>query len=632
MKKGYSIFHLNISFSSLAEDQRKIVIENCYVPLIEMISNSKLKISLEITGFTVEQIKKHKPDLISKINECIKSNNLELIFSGYEQIIYQLTPYEIIKLNVDLGKQVFNEAFGFVPKIFWANEQCFSSDMIKNLSNLGFTSLIIEKENLQKKLNIKTNEPCIIRDDEGHSINVVWNSSYYFQLFQRIIHGEYTLEKADEIYSNLCSEDLPLCIYGSDAEVFNYRPKRFHEESELSKTNEWEKIFQLYTIIEKKGIQTCFIKQILDSRQNKKIISSSEIDYLDNPVYVKKQKKYNLSRWALTGRDDLNINSRINKLVKDINLNVNIDSDFLKNIVSLFSSDLRTHIDEKRWNTFIKNLVKLENKYLKNKVNDIQENLIYEKLNKNYFEFKNRNYLLEVEPNKGLAIQKFAFKNNPIQIGKLAFGYFKDIDYLADYYSGNYLIETNEIPRYSDLSAHSSEISDSDEWLHLRSQTQFNNAKIIKKYSLLKNSNMFLLNYDFSNLVRQFGFVRVCYLTFINYDQFQDFYISYPVDKKNSTKLINPKSDFNHGMAISKKISSRTLIPAKCGVLNIHAESNIMEISWDNCKTATFPMAELTRIGEKSLFRIYFSLGESDETFREGGMYGNLELKITSKK
>ena len=143
---------------------------------------------------------------------------------------------------------------------------------------------------------------------------------------------------------------------------------------------------------------------------------------------------------------------------------------------------------------------------------------------------------------------------------------------------------------------------------------------------------MFLLNYDFSNLVRQFGFVRVCYLTFINYDQFQDFYISYPVDKKNSTKLINPKSDFNHGMAISKKISSRTLIPAKCGVLNIHAESNIMEISWDNCKTATFPMAELTRIGEKSLFRIYFSLGESDETFREGGMYGNLELKITSKK
>jgi len=632
VKKAYSIFHLNISFSSLAEDQKEIVIKNCYEPLIDMISKNDYKVSIEITGYTVEQIQIFNPNLIKKINECIKCKKIELVFSGFEQLIYQLTPKKIIDLNIDLGKEIFKESFGFIPKIFWANEQCFTSDMLRTLSEAGFESIIIEKENLQKKLDIESNEPIVMEDLNGYSLNIVWNSSYYFQLFQRIIHGEYSLDKANNIYSNLSREDLPLCIYGSDAEVFNYRPKRFHEEANLNDKNEWVKIEQLYRIIENNDIQTCFIAEILKSVKKKKIVSSSEIDFLDNPVYVKKQKKYNLSRWALTGRNDIDVNTRAIRLIKNIDFDLEIDYESKKNLVALFSSDIRTHIEEKRWNLFIENLLKLEQKFVTEIACNKKKNLLFKKINKNFFEFTNQNYIFQAEPRKGLAIKKLEFKNNPIKIGKLEFGHFNDIDYLADYYSGNYLIETNEIPRYSDLSSSSSEVSDTEKWLHLRSETTLINHQIVKQYSLSKNSPEFLVNYDFSNLPRQYGFIRVCYLTLTNFDELDNFFISYPVDQNNIVKLGIPELDFNHGMAISKKISSRTFVPAKLGVFNIHANDSSLEISWDTCKAAIYPMAELTRIGQKNLFRIFFSIGESDETFKIGGMYKNLELKIRPEK
>src|SRR5262249_12582203 len=67
------------------------------------------------------------------------------------------------------------------------------------------------------------------------------------------------------------------------------------------------------------------------------------------PIPVKKQRKYNLSRWAVTGRDDLGINAACQRIHDGM---AAADDPDWKELCTLWSSDFRTHITEKRWSAF----------------------------------------------------------------------------------------------------------------------------------------------------------------------------------------------------------------------------------------------------------------------------------------
>ena len=64
------------------------------------------------------------------------------------------------------------------------------------------------------------------------------------------------------------------------------------------------------------------------------------------PVPVKKQRKYNLARWAVTGRDNIAINAACERVYRGL-LN-RPDADW-KELCYLWASDFRTHITTKRW-------------------------------------------------------------------------------------------------------------------------------------------------------------------------------------------------------------------------------------------------------------------------------------------
>ena len=45
----YSIFHLNLSYSSIEKSDRRKVIDKCYWPLIEIAKKNKLPFGIEIS-------------------------------------------------------------------------------------------------------------------------------------------------------------------------------------------------------------------------------------------------------------------------------------------------------------------------------------------------------------------------------------------------------------------------------------------------------------------------------------------------------------------------------------------------------------------------------------------------------
>ena len=87
----FAVFHLNLAFSSIEEDQRDDVITRCYLPLL-CLAREHGPIGIEATGFTLEEIAKRDPSWIAEARDLIARDRIELIGSGYAQMIAPLVP------------------------------------------------------------------------------------------------------------------------------------------------------------------------------------------------------------------------------------------------------------------------------------------------------------------------------------------------------------------------------------------------------------------------------------------------------------------------------------------------------------------------------------------------------------
>src|SRR5580765_4789787 len=86
----FAFFHLNLAFSSIEEERRADVIARCYWPLLDLAERHV--IGMEISGYTLEEIAARDPKWISSARELIAFGRIELIGSGYSQMIGPLVP------------------------------------------------------------------------------------------------------------------------------------------------------------------------------------------------------------------------------------------------------------------------------------------------------------------------------------------------------------------------------------------------------------------------------------------------------------------------------------------------------------------------------------------------------------
>ena len=78
----FAVFHLNLAFSSIEEEDRGKVIERCYWPLLALAANQG-PIGIEATGFTLEEIEKLDPAWIARFSGLLRAGRVELVGSGY---------------------------------------------------------------------------------------------------------------------------------------------------------------------------------------------------------------------------------------------------------------------------------------------------------------------------------------------------------------------------------------------------------------------------------------------------------------------------------------------------------------------------------------------------------------------
>jgi hypothetical protein len=108
----------------------------------------------------------------------------------------------------------------------------------------------MDRDNVRLALGIEDqgyeSVPSLAKATNGEGLPVLWSDSILFQKLQRYAHGDIGLNDYLSYFRKRASSaERPLAVYCNDAEVFDYRPGRFHEEPLMNSEGEWTRLGRL---------------------------------------------------------------------------------------------------------------------------------------------------------------------------------------------------------------------------------------------------------------------------------------------------------------------------------------------------------------------------------------------------
>ena len=659
----YSIFHLNLAFSSIPENQLPIVIKKCYWPLLQLIKKFKGAIAIEATGYTIEKIQELDPKWIKEFSYLLENNYCEFIGSGYAQIIGPLVPAEVNDRNLKIGNQVYKNIINTIPKIVYVNEQAYSKGLIKNYLENGYKSLIMEWDNAYQWHPEWNRElqyaPQRIGDDNGNVIKVIWNNSIAFQKFQRYAHNEIDLsEYTKYLKSHLKNnQNRFFPLYGNDTEIFNFRPGRYKTESK-NISQEWDRIEAIFeTISKNKNLALITPEKLLAIKQTK-ILHLESSKY---PIVVKKQEKYNIVRWALTGRDDLGSNTVCYKIFSKLKL---IEEDTLlklkkekyekqnnislwKRLCFLWDSDFRTHTEIKKYLAFKKDLARIEgivNKLVLSrgyKKAQKQMNQVFKPaISGRVINVTTSSLNLKLNKRRGLTIDELIFKKiSPKPLFKiLPHGYYEKISFGADFYTGHTIIEAPAVHKITDLNPATVRGLKNDEFFRVDGDINMNSGKLEKSVMAYHKEPRIDLRFNFILKNHGISSFRTGIITFNPeaFDQDSLFFRCHNGGENPETFYLKNVESIDIRPA-SLLISAQNILGNTTGCLEIGDGEKSIFLKNNLADLAALPMIHYIKMGSTYFLRVLYSLGEIDETSllrdkADGLAKYQFNLSITAKK
>lgn len=644
MSQVFSIFHLNLAYSSIAEEQRATVIKMCYEPLLDLIEEGAVCIGVELSAWTLNQIDELSPIWIERFNHLLNTGKCELIGSGYVQLIGPLVPYEVNLWNQQLGLEEYERILDVRPDLVLVNEMAYSSGMVGVYKSAGYKGLVMDRNNICLALGKSAHDsaiPCYADGGEGDTLPVLWTDSILFQKFQRYAHGDIRLGEYLDYFKHRANDAMgPLSIYANDAEIFDYRPGRFREESQLHEDGEWQRIGELLAAISEQtevswlSPSKALKQQCLGQEPVAKKLTSAR-----QPIPVKKQAKYNVSRWAISGRNDLWINTLCHRIFRHLkSTGQAANPKYRRLLCDYWASDLRTHITLERWNkaeTEIKvwtqelgisstiGAAPLTAPSCSSDYDDLAAAGFQVELDDEEILFSIHSNDIHVVLNlrRGMSIHSLAFRQHSFTslIGTLPHGYFHSIELGADFYSGASVIELlTEHRRITDLDRVSPICYIEEGNLYIRGEVQTPKGHIVKELCFDKNEECISVATAFPGWERPYGTVRVGTLTLLPDAFAEALSIAFESGGKDM-ETFSLNEDVLHQQPASSLVSASSGLGGVGGEIRIGNGTQWVNVSWDPAECAAFPMLTHQSCPPSALTRISFSLCEVDETYQPGG-------------
>lgn len=722
----YTAFHANLKFSSIPEDQYSSVLDKCYWPMLDSLKDYNFNLGFEFPASTLEIINSIDSGFIKSLSKNWHSGRCEVLGSGYSQTIFPLNPAKANLMNISQGNKVYKELLGNVPQTGYVNEQTFSSGIVGLYKEVGYQNLIIDWDNAKKFKNFPDEyayEPKVLLGEDGSRMNLIWNSSIAFQKFQRYAQGSISFEDyLSYLESHQSAEkDRAFLLYGYDLEIFDYRPGHGDLISTLGSDVEFQRILRLFDYInENDNYEIITPSEIVEKFKPNIEVELGSPQY---PIITKKQEKYNVTRWAVCGRENSRINGqcyhlfnqlkkieKINKMVNKPLQGSYIDQLWL-DLTNLWSSDFRTHTTDQKYMRFRNQLgaamertektlldltdgfiieddfvlinphsfdwkqpfeftlqlphgkyynklaVFLEGEEVVSQLEEIEYyrdksirsvKIVIEPnikplsvvqggiedcgvLNGTEFiidnEIRTSQVKLELAPEKGAAINSLYFpelSDEPL-IGELTHGFYDDISYSPDWYSGHTVIYDRLMKKYTDLSpaqpAHSKDL-----YCPIRIPVSYKIEMpigvLLKTYYVYHNSPRVDLSYHFSlNNFLPLSF-RLGIATF-NPKSFDTENIRYTTVNGGKTPEIyhlNGKT-VQQDNSVSLGVSTHHCLGATEGWVDISDQKKGISIISRKSQLYSVPLVHYEEIKDSYFLRVYHTINEMDdttETFMKG--------------
>jgi len=444
----FAFFHLNLAFSSIEEEQRGDVIARCYWPLLRLAERVG-PIGIEASGYTLEEIAARDPRWIEKAMSLIARGRIEWIGSGYSQMIGPLVPARVTAENLRLGLEVYRTLLDARPRLALINEQAYSAGLVGLYRDAGYDAIIMDWENPAANHPEWPLETQYLlqraRGTDGRDIALIWSNTTLFQQLQRFAHGDISLD-AYLGFVRKRADETPraLCLYASDAEIFDFRPGRFRTEEKLSEESEWTRLEQAFAAVAASLTAPSGILSLIEQPHAGQPLS---LESAACPVPVKKQRKYNLARWAVTGRDNLAINAACQRIYEGMLGSAEPD---WRELCYLWASDFRTHLTEKRWNIYCERLRAAE-AHWSVKLPDVPR-VQGAAVTARHFRIETPTLTAMLDRRRGLALSSLQFhgQKKPT-LGGLPHGTFDEIALAADWYTGDSVFEAPGEHKLTDL-------------------------------------------------------------------------------------------------------------------------------------------------------------------------------------
>ena len=625
MLKVYSLFHLNLMYSSIEVESREQVINSCYWPLLNLAEKG-YPIAIEASGITLEIINALDRQWITKLKRMLKNQMVEFVGSGYSQIIGPLVPAKVNEYNQKIGQDLYYELLGIQPHIALVNEMAFSAGVVGHYANNGYDTIIMEWNNPRMDHPEWKNEwryhAHKAKGYKNQVLSLLCADCIAFQKFQRYVHGENDLiEYIDYLKSHNDKTDRFFPLYSNDVEIFNHRPGRYHTEESLNKYSEWDKIIQLYHYLNQQDwCVFIFPSEVLNGLDHPHGGHEVKLESPSQPIPVKKQEKYNIYRWALTGRNDLGVNTHCYRVASTFMANKNLED--WKELCYLWSSDFRTHITQKRWDEYVIRLNEFKDKWTSVIVPKSEEfsdsNCQFIKTeDQNQITVENDSIIIILNKNKGLTIKRFVLKklSHKSLLGMVDHGYYDNISLGADYYSGHAVIAIPGEHKLTDLSKVKPEISQTNDTISLKSiqklgEFTFQNNIIIDKKCVIVDKHIESSS-SAKSVIRPFNF------TFnpLAWDR-RTLYVQTHNGGSKLERFNLSRNSIDHSDIYSSLISARHCFGNTEGLFIVGDMDKSLTFECDMTWSALIPSIIYKEMSGTFFFRLQYSAREMDETLK----------------
>ncbi len=625
----YAIFHLNLAFSAIDDDEHETVIEKCYWPLLQLIDANGIPLGLELTAHTLEVIAQKAPAWVSKFRRLLSAGRCELLASGDSQIVGPLVPAQVNRHNLDIAQQCYRELLGVEPELAYINEQAVSSGLLDIYLDQGFNAVVVEWDNPYSHNPRWSQEllhrPQTLATAAGGAIKVIWNNAIAFQKLQRYAHREIILEDYLGYLDNTVDASFrSFSLYGSDAEVFDFRPGRYQSET-IRQSHEWQRIATLFSHLQASARYLwCKPSETLVHWRASEPLAVATAAH---PIAVKKQAKYNITRWGLSGKNDLLLNTLCHQRHNDTR---QTDSENAwRKLCRLWASDLRTHLTETRYKRLMRQL-SAPNKAPLPPLPAFSCHDDYQITfddGRNQLHIQSPTIQLTLDTHRGLSIARLAFASHAFDAvcGTLSHGYFDHIRYGADFYSNHLVMERfRERDRITDLKPVDFHLHDDSGRLVIRSCINTAHGDLVKWYRLADEALQ--CGFEFCHDQRPEASLRLGFITLLDCDQRPWFACH---NGGRAREYFAAQEDFDHGAPVSSIVSANSGLGATTGEVLFGSGDRGVALRWDPAQCAPMAMLSSKKINHEFLNRFWFSLVEADETLTAGGVLPDLCYSIT---